>query len=126
SAFEKYHGFRGRIRFEVNESAAELSHEEGEAADTEESDREEVNRVVPRILVERVSESKLLERGRAAGLSELYRFDNFVPGENSELACAASRAVADKPGKTYQPLFFHSASGLGKTHLLHAIGWESL
>ncbi len=57
-----------------------------------------------RVLVEKVSEKKLLERGRAAGLVEIFRFENFVPGENSELAWAASRAVADKPGKTYQPL----------------------
>ncbi len=124
SAFEKHLGGCGRIRFEVGESAAARVEPE-ESAETG-SSRDGATRVVPRVLVEKVSESKLLERGRAAGLSDLYRFDNFVPGENSELACAASRAVADQPGKTYQPLFFHSASGLGKTHLLHAIGWESL
>ncbi|MEQ1841332.1 MAG: chromosomal replication initiator protein DnaA, partial [Verrucomicrobiales bacterium] len=88
--------------------------------------REERTKLTPQVLVEKVSEKKLLERGRAAGLVEIFRFENFVPGENSELAWAASRAVADQPGKTYQPLFFHSACGLGKTHLLHGIGWESL
>ncbi len=124
SAFEKHHGSCGRIRFEVNESAMAASEPQDPSLADPEPDG--ANRVVPRILVERVSEAKLLERGRTAGLSDLYRFDNFVPGENSELACAAARAVADQPGKTYQPLFFHSASGLGKTHLLHAIGWESL
>lgn len=79
-----------------------------------------------RVLSEKISDEKLLERGRAAGLVENLRFDNFVPGQNSELAWAASQAVANEPGKTYQPLFFHSACGLGKTHLLHGIGWESL
>jgi chromosomal replication initiator protein len=125
SAFTKYLGSCGRIRFEVNESASTAF-----AADQEleggESGREQLARVVPRILVEKVSEEKLLERGRASGLVEIFRFENFVPGENSELAWAAARAVADQPGKTYQPLFFHSSCGLGKTHLLHAIGWESL
>lgn len=125
SAFGKHLGHCGRIRFEVDDSAAAKVEPE-ESAGTGSSRDDGAKRVVPRVLVEKISESKLLERGRAAGLSDLYHFDNFVPGENSELACAASRAVADQPGKTYQPLFFHSASGLGKTHLLHAIGWESL
>ncbi|MEM9281231.1 MAG: chromosomal replication initiator protein DnaA, partial [Verrucomicrobiota bacterium] len=79
-----------------------------------------------KVLVEKISEEKLLERGRAAGLVDIFRFENFVPGENSELAWAAAQAVAQEPGKTYQPLFFHSACGLGKTHLLHGIGWASL
>jgi len=86
----------------------------------------EVTRLKPRVMVEKISESKLLERGRAAGLVDTFRFENFVSGENSDLAWAAAQAVAEQPGKTYQPLFFHSACGLGKTHLLHGIGWESL
>lgn len=79
-----------------------------------------------RVLTEKVSDKKLLERGRAAGLVDVFTFENFVPGQNSDLAWAASQAVANEPGKTYQPLFFHSACGLGKTHLLHGIGWASL
>ena len=79
-----------------------------------------------KILSETISASKLLERGLAAGLVENFRFDNFVAGDNCELALAAAKAVADDPGRTYQPLYFNSACGLGKTHLLNAIGWESL
>lgn len=125
SAFKKHLGGCGRIRFEVDSSRSET--EEAAFRDGEGGiPADEPARVTPRILVEKVSEKKLLERGRASGLVEIFRFENFVPGENSELAWAAARAVADAPGKTYQPLFFHSACGLGKTHLLHAIGWESL
>lgn len=69
---------------------------------------------------------KLRQAGHAAGLSEANRFENFIIGQTNRLAAAAARAVADKPGKTYHPLFIYSASGLGKTHLLQAIGWESL
>ncbi|NLT70806.1 MAG: chromosomal replication initiator protein DnaA [Verrucomicrobiaceae bacterium] len=127
SSFEKHLGACGRIRFEVSVAEEEESLAAGEGTEAiAEVPAEERRQVNPRVLAETVSERKLLELGRAAGLVETFRFDNFVPGENSELAWAASRAVADLPGKTYQPLFFHSACGLGKTHLLHAIGWESL
>lgn len=65
-------------------------------------------------------------QGKAAGLNRLFQFDNYIIGQANRLAAAASRAVAEKPGRTYHPLFIHSASGLGKTHLLHAIGWDAL
>lgn len=69
---------------------------------------------------------KLKQSGLAAGLHEDHQFDNFIVGTANRIAAAAAKAVADKPGKTYHPLFIYSASGLGKTHLLHAIGWDSL
>jgi chromosomal replication initiator protein len=53
-----------------------------------------------------------------------YTFDTFVVGESNRFAFAAAQAVASKPGKNYNPLFLHGDSGLGKTHLLHAIAHE--
>ncbi|WP_201456808.1 chromosomal replication initiator protein DnaA [Chlamydia sp. 17-3921] len=69
-------------------------------------------------IVEPVEESKEFQ----LKLNPSYRFDNFIEGPSNQFVKSAAVGIAGKPGRSYNPLFIHGGVGLGKTHLLHAIG----
>ena len=59
-----------------------------------------------------------------SGINHKHTFNSFVEGKSNQLAVAAAKQVAENPGKAYNPLFLYGSTGLGKTHLLHAVGNE--
>ncbi len=67
-----------------------------------------------------------VETKRATNLISRYRFESFMVGQSNRFAWAATMAVAEQPGAHYNPLFIYGGAGLGKTHLLNAVGHQAL
>ena len=113
-------GLGGReITIDVDQAA------ERESNDSNDSQVIETEPVVPNELPVQPHADDSNERDHlleAAGLSTDYTFDTFVKGASNQFALAAALRVAETPARSYNPLFIYGSAGLGKTHLLYAIG----
>ncbi len=69
-----------------------------------------------------IKEEPIVTAAEPMNINLKYNFENFVVGKSNQLAVAAARAVSEEPGTRYNPLFIYGGAGLGKTHLMHAIG----
>ncbi|MCR4736349.1 MAG: chromosomal replication initiator protein DnaA [Treponema sp.] len=96
---------------------------ESDTKNQEEAEKEEIKKEADKKANENISvNSPKVTKKKHPQLDEDYTFETFIPGENSSFAYNASIAVSNEPGKKYNPILLYGGSGLGKTHLMQAIG----
>lgn len=103
----------------IGQGKYKLIFEVGDVTKTSKDKKQEVGPLFQQISAASETSIKVFKK---TGLSPNFTFENYIMGSNNQLAYAIALAIVENPGKLYNPFFLYSGVGLGKTHLLHAIG----
>ena len=121
----------GKYNDAIKDALKALKIDYGELKFVESKGEKKITRRGVEVLAETLPEpnfsvQKFMRQDKDNGLNQKYRFDNYVVGSSNDLAVSAAHAIVDNPGTRYNPYFIYGGPGLGKTHLIQAIGNEIL
>ncbi len=124
-AIKKYYPKAQTVNFEISQQKARVGHKKKEPQlDENQAIQFDLKKTTEPGLIELVKTP--LPKRNLNNLNPKYTFENFTITQNNQLASSVAKMISDKPGEKYNPVFIHSSTGLGKTHLLQAIGQETL
>jgi chromosomal replication initiator protein len=125
SAIQKYYPKAQTISFEISQQKAKILHKKKDLqVDENQAIQFDLKKISEPELIQLVKNP--LPKRNLNNLNPKYTFDNFTITQNNQLAGSVAKMICDKPGQKYNPVFIHSSTGLGKSHLLQAIGQETL
>jgi chromosomal replication initiator protein len=124
-AIKKYYPKAQTVSFEISQQKAKVSHKKKDMQmDENQAIQFDLKKAIEPGLIQLLKTP--LPKRSLNNLNPKYTFDNFTITQNNQLAGSVAKMISDKPGEKYNPVFIHSSTGLGKTHLLQAIGQETL
>ena len=125
NAIKKYYPKVQTISFEISQQKTKITYKKKDLQiDENQAIQFDLKKAIEPKLIQLVKTT--LPKRNLNNLNPKYTFDNFTITQNNQLAGSVAKMISDKPGEKYNPVFIHSNTGLGKTHLLQAIGQETL